>query len=162
MLKGWFHSAGQRNDCVSERHRVYDKGHIQQVWSVLLMNHAKARPNSHLSPAGLFPSYQPPFSESGNAVILPISVECLQDNKILPRVLPCFHLLTVFGAWRGVMVIFILQLNPREVWWLSWLVWSRSIGVGSRNPGTQGSDAGLRAFLETFKQGLRSCALEQG
>lgn len=33
---------------------------------------------------------------------------------------------------------------------------------GSRNPGTQGSDAGLGAFLETLEQGLRSCALEEG
>ena len=107
---------GQRNCLISEGHTVYAKGHFQQVWSVLLITHAKAKQNAPFPQTGLFSSYQPPFSESNNAVILPFSIECFPDYKILSHTLSCFYLLSVLGAGSGVMMMCILQLSSREVW----------------------------------------------
>lgn len=69
---------------------------------------------------------------------------------MLSHTLSCFHLLTVLGARQGEMMIGILQLSPREVGWLRWLIWPHSRGR-IRKPGAQGSDAGLGAFLETLE-----------
>lgn len=151
MFKRWIHASGSKN-------MLHRGARAQGLWQrpfptglVCFINEScksKANPPPP-PPVGFFPSYQPSFSQSNNAVILPISVECFLDYKMLSCTLFCFHLLTVLGARQGVMIILILHLSPREVWWLPWLVLSGVIPrVRSGNPDAHSSDASLGAFLE--------------
>lgn len=125
-LRNNFCLQGQRNCYMSKGHRFMTKALLAGV--VCFINDScESKAESLLPAIGLFPLSQLPFSEPDHVAILSISAECFPDYKMLSHTLSCFHILTVFGARQGVMIL-ILQLSPREAGWLKWLSWLHSRG----------------------------------